>query len=153
VKRTIAACFAGVLVFAGMASAATPAQRIAKLEKQVKTLTATVKKQQSVMNCVLKVSNKCQTLKSTVTNLDGAVNASLYVEFCLIGVTADAIQSTWTTLDQASGTSLFGPQQTISDANTCGPLQITRQGIRTPPSASVFSALTPEHRSEYPSPM
>ena len=37
---------------------------------------------------------------------------------------------------------LFGPQQTISDADTCSPLQITRQGIRNPPTTSVFSALT-----------
>ena len=38
-KRIIAVCFAGFLLFAGAASAATPAQRIASLEKQVKALT------------------------------------------------------------------------------------------------------------------
>jgi hypothetical protein len=124
VKRIIAACFAGALIFAGVASAATPAQRIAKLEKQVKTLTATLNKQQ-------------KTVK-TITN---ALNASLYIEFCLIGATADAFQSTWTTLDQANHTTLFGVQQTISDANSCSVLQIARQGIRTPPTTSVFSAL------------
>jgi hypothetical protein len=124
VKRTIAACFAGILIFAGVASAATPAQRIAKLEKQMKTLTATVTKQQK-----------------TIKTLTSAINASLAVEFCLIGVTADAIQSTWTTLDQANHTTLFGAQQTISDADACSALQINRQGIINPPSASVFSAL------------
>ena len=46
------------------------------------------------------------------------------------------------TLDKAGGTSLFGPQQTISDADTCSALPVTRQGIRTPPTTSVFSALT-----------
>jgi hypothetical protein len=127
VKRTIAACFAGVLIlaiFASATSAATPAQRIAKLEKQVKTLTTTVTKQQK-----------------TIKTLTNAVNASLAVEFCLVGVTADAIQSTWTTLDQANHTSLFGAQQTISDANACSLLRINRQGIINPPSVSVFSAL------------
>ena len=145
VKRTIAACFAGVLIFAifaGTASAATPAQRIAKLEKQVKVLTATVKKQQTVINCVQKESNKCVTLKSVVTRADNLAAASLFIETCLAATTADAIQSTWATLDQAMGTTLFGPQQTISDSNTCRPLEITRQGIRTPPTTSVFSALT-----------
>jgi enoyl-[acyl-carrier-protein] reductase (NADH) len=142
VKRIIAVSFAGFLLFAGAASAATPAQRIASLEKQVKALTATVKKQQAVINCIAKSNNKCVTLKSGFNSVSGALNATIYVAFCSIGVTADAIQSTWATLDQANHTTLFGPQQTISDGNTCGPLQITRQGIRNPPTPSVFSALT-----------
>jgi hypothetical protein len=111
-------------IFAGAASAATPAARIAKLERQMKTLTTTVNKQ-----------------AKTIKTLSNALNASLAVEFCLVGATADALQSTWTTLDQSTGSSIFGPQQTISDANACSALQISRQGIRTPPTASVFSAL------------
>ena len=144
-KRTIAACFAGVLIvaiFASATSAATPAQRIAKLEKQVKTLTATVKKQQTVINCFQRANNRCQTLKSSVTTVENLVAGALYIETCLAATTADALQSTWTTLDQAMGKTVFGPQQTISDSNTCNPLQITRQGIINPPSTSVFSALT-----------
>ena len=140
-KRIIAVCFAGLLLFAGAASAATPAQRIASLEKQVKALTATVKKQQAVINCIAKSSNKCVTLKSAVTTLSSDVFATILVTFCSIAVTADALQSTWTTLDAANHTTLFGPQQTVSDADTCSPLQITRQGIRNPPTTSVFSAL------------
>jgi hypothetical protein len=141
VKRIIAVCFAGLLLFAGAASAATPAQRISSLEKQVKALTATVKKQQAVINCVLKVNKKCVTLKSEVDALDGSLGVSLAIEFCIIGVTADALQSTWTTLDQANHTTLFGPQQTISDANACSALQIPRQGIVQPPTTAAFSAL------------
>jgi hypothetical protein len=135
VKRTMAALFAGVLmftIFAGLASAATPAQRIAKLEKQVSALTKTVNAQKKTVN----------TQKKQITELQNVGAAALAVEFCLVGVTADAIQSTWTTLDQAAAANLFGPQQTISDGNACSALQISRQGIRTPPSTSVFSALT-----------
>jgi hypothetical protein len=141
VKRIIAVCFAGLLLFAGAASAATPAQRIASLEKQVKSLTATVKKQQAVISCIAKSNNKCVTLKSTVNTLGNAVDVSLAIEFCIIGATADALQSTWTTLDQANHTTLFGSQQTISDADACSALQIHRQGIIQPPTTSVFSAL------------
>ena len=144
-KRLIAACFAGLLIFAvaaGAASAATPTQRIAQLEKQVKSLTATVKKQQSIINCVAKSSGKCVTLKSTVTQAANLSLADLFLTACLAATTSDAFQSTWMTLDQAGGTSLFGPQQTISDADTCSVLPVTRQGIRTPPTTSVFSALT-----------
>jgi len=142
VKRLIAACFAGALIFSGTAFAATPTQRIAKLEKEVKTLTATVKKQQTVISCLAKSNGKCQTLKSTVATLENLTVGSLFLTACLSATTADAFQSTWTTLDQAGGTNLFGPQQTISDSNTCNQLQITRQGILTPPTVSVFSALT-----------
>ena len=141
-KRIIAVCFAGVLIFAGTATAATPTQRIAALEKQVKTLAATVKKQQQVISCLEKSSGKCVTLKAAVTRNENLVAASLFIETCLAATTADAFQSTWTTIDQANHTSLFGNQQTISDSNTCNPLSITRQGIINPPTTSVFSALT-----------
>jgi hypothetical protein len=143
VKRIIAVCFAGVLIFAGAATAASsPTARIAKLESQVKALTATVKKQQAIINCVVKVNKKCVSAQKEIATLDLGVNIALAYEICLTGVTADAIQSTWTTLDAANHTTLFGPQQTISDADTCSALQISRQGIHAPPSASVFSALT-----------
>src|SRR5262249_47487071 len=112
--------------------------RIAKLEKEVNALTATVQKQQKLINCFEKSNGKCVTLKNSVQS---SVGAAFAVEFCLIGVTADALQGTWTTLDQANHTTLFGSQQTISDANACSALQIHRQGIITPPTASVFSAL------------
>lgn len=141
-KRIIAGAFAGALIFAGAASAASPTQRIATLEKQVKALTATVNKQQKTLTCLLTINKKCQSAQKVASTLDTAVNVALAYELCLTGVTADAIQSTWVTLDQAGGTSLFGPQQTISDVDTCSALQITRQGIRVPPSPSVFSALT-----------
>ena len=124
-KRIIAVCFAGLLLFAGAASAATPTQRIAKLEKQVKAHTKTV-----------------TTQKKQITQLQNLSAASLFIETCLAATTADAFQSTWTTIDQAGGTNLFGQQQTISDSDTCNPLKISRQGIINPPTTSVFSALT-----------
>jgi hypothetical protein len=142
VKLIIAACFAGALIFAGVASAATPTQRISTLEKQVKALTATVKKQQKVLTCILKINKKCVSAQKEVSTLDTYLNVALAYEICLTGVTADAIQSTWTTLDNANHTTLFGTQQTINDGNTCSAFQITRQGIRVPPTPSAFSALT-----------
>lgn len=127
-KRTTAAAFAGLFLFAGVASAATPTQRIAKLEKQVKALQATVKKQQT-------------TLKKQQTTLNQVTAAAFTVDLCVLAATTDALQSTWAAIDQAMGTSIFGPQQTIGDLNACSDLQITRQGIRNPPTVSVFSAI------------
>jgi hypothetical protein len=141
VKRIIAAGCAGALIFAGAASAATPAQKIAALQRDVKALKSTVAKQQKTINCILKVRGKCQTLKTTINDLTSLAAVGVAVEFCLVGVTADALQSTWTTFDQAMASSVFGPQQTISDGGFCNLLQITRQGIRTPPTVSAFSAL------------
>jgi hypothetical protein len=141
VKRIIAAGCAGALIFAGAASAATPAQKIAALQKDVKTLKKLVAKQQKQINCVMKISGKCQTVKQTANTLNLLAGLSFAVEFCLVGVTADALQSTWTTFDQATGSSVFGTQQTISDGGACNALQIGRQGIRTPPTVATFSAL------------
>ena len=123
-KRIIAACFAGALIFTGVASAATPAKQIATLQKLVKTLQKTVKAQQKA----IKQANELAV-------------AAIAVEVCLAGVTADALQSTWTTVDQALGSPAFGPQQTIGDGGFCNALQITRQGIRTPPTTAAFSAI------------
>lgn len=106
-KRIIAGAFAGALIFAGAASAASPTQRIATLEKQVKALTATVNKQQKTLTCLLTINKKCQSAQKVASTLDTAVNVALAYELCLTGVTADAIQSTWVTLDQAGGTSLL----------------------------------------------
>ena len=127
-KRITAAAFAGLFLFAGVASAATPTQRIAKLEKQVKALQATVKKQQT-------------TLTKQQKTINQVTAAAFTVDLCMLAATTDAIQSTWAALDQAMGTSVFGPQQTIGDLNACSDLQITRQGIRNPPNVSVFSAI------------
>ena len=96
--------------FCGHADAADREAR-----KQVKALTATVQKQQAVINCIAKSSGKCVTLKRKST--DRQRRPRPWRRVLLIGATADALQSTWTTLDQANHTTLFGPQQTISDAD------------------------------------
>jgi hypothetical protein len=120
----MAACFAGALIFAGVASAATPTQRISTLEKQVKTLKATVAKQQKA-----------------ITLANNRAVAAIAAEFCILAVTSDALQSTWTTFDQAVPAPVFGQQQTIGDGGFCQALQVSRQGIRTPPTVAAFSAL------------
>jgi outer membrane murein-binding lipoprotein Lpp len=122
VKRTIATVVAGALVFAGGASAATPTQRIAALEKSVKALKKTVAKQ-----------NK------SIKTLASALEANFVADGCIVAVTADAIQSTWANFD-----SVFGPQQTITDRNACSLLRnptVSRQGIQPQPTPEVFGQL------------
>jgi hypothetical protein len=127
VKRTIAIAFAGVLLFASAAGAATPNQKIAKLQKDVKTLKTTVAKQTKTIN--------------TLTN---ALLANFYGDACGMAVMSDAVQSTWAVLNTQLGSPVFGAQQTISDQNSCSALRnpsVTRQGIRTQPTASTISTM------------
>jgi uncharacterized protein YlxW (UPF0749 family) len=131
VKRIIAAGVIAVFGFGGTgaAVAASPAKQIASLQKSVKAL------QKSVKALNTKVKNQ----QKTINALNGAFST---IDLCLIGATADALQSTWTAIDQVTATSTFGSQTTISDKGACDALNITRQGIRVPPTLSVFSALT-----------
>jgi hypothetical protein len=127
VKRTLAAAFAGVLLFASAAGAATPTQKIATLQKDVKALKKTVAKQ-----------NK------TIRTLTTALLANFIGDACGMAVLSDAIQGTWATVDQASPSPLFGAQQTVSDRNACSALRnptVTRQGIRTPPTTAAISTM------------
>jgi outer membrane murein-binding lipoprotein Lpp len=127
VKGIIAAAFAGLLLTAGAASAATPTQKIASLQKDVKTLKKTVARQ-----------NK------SIRLLENALVANFYGDACGLAVATDAVQSTWVAVDQAMGSSVFGPQQTVSDQNSCSALRnpsVVRQGIRTPPTTSVISTM------------
>jgi hypothetical protein len=127
VKRTIAIAFAGVLLFASAAGAATPNQKIAKLQKDVKALKATVAKQ-----------------TKTINTLTTAVIANFYGDACGMAVMSDAVQSTWVVLNAQLATPVFGAQQTISDQNSCSALRnpsVARQGLRTPPTTSTISTM------------
>ena len=133
-RRIIAAGIVALFALGGTATVATaakPAKQIAALQKSVKALQKNVKKLKKT------VAGQQKTIKTLTTTVGG----TLLIEYCLLGATTDALQSTWTTIDQALGSSVFGPQQTIGNADACSPLRITRQGIQTPPTLVTFSAL------------
>ena len=111
------------LVVAAPASAAAPDQRVVKLERQVKALTARVK-----------------TLETQNERLGRALSANFTADACLSAQTADLVQSTWSVIDQIAqavqARTYFGPQNQISDGGNCGYLinpEVPRMGIRTPP--------------------
>jgi hypothetical protein len=123
-KRAVPAVAAIVasLVLAAPANAATPTER--RLQKQVNVLKKDVK-----------------ALKTQTRNLTSAVNALAALVVCTDAATADALQGTWAKIEQheGTGTSLFGPQQPISDLDACRDLQITRASSQ--PTVSVLQAI------------
>jgi hypothetical protein len=130
-KRIVAVTLAAaaLAVPAAQAHAAAPkAPTLAQfnaLQKQVKALQKLVK-----------------TVESDLTATQ-AVFSFLFA--CHDVVIADEFQGTWNVIDQISaatqaGKTYFGPQTSISDANSCALFKFTRPSA-VPPSAAIFSSL------------
>jgi hypothetical protein len=81
-----------------------------------------------------------KTLKAQVTQARAVAATALVYAGCSTAVTVDALQGTWTYLDQKHATG-FGPQTPVNDYQTCQPLQITRAPGQVPPNTSVFNSL------------
>jgi hypothetical protein len=123
-KRLIAAIAAGAvaLVLAAPAQPAAPTTR--QLAKQIKVLQKQVK-----------------TLKKDVKTADLHAAIAIVYAGCSTAVTADALQGTWTVIDQVNGTPIFGTQVPVNDYTICSALQITRAPTQAPPNISVFNSL------------
>jgi hypothetical protein len=125
VKRPLAACAAAALLLgipAAPAAAATPTQRIAKLERQVRTL-----------------QRQNRTLTRQVREARELGIAAGQVAICATAITADAFQSTWTVIDQVAQRTIFGPQSPLQEP-VCSGLRVARPQP-VPPSVSPFASL------------
>ena len=128
-KPLLAAAIAAALV-AGTAatpgSAATPTQRIAKLERQVRTL-----------------QRQNRTLTTQVREAREFGLAAGQVAFCLTAITADALQSTWNVVDQIAQPALsrtFFPAQVPVNDPICNRIGVSRPQP-VPPTVSPFVSL------------
>ena len=119
-RAIVAGAVVASIALAGPASGATPTER--RLTRQVTALQKDV-----------------AALKKKVTELDQISNALAALVFCNAAITADALQGTWTVLDQKAGGQTVGPQQTVNDAGACNALSIPRSSA-TPPSLNPFHA-------------
>ena len=125
-KRLFAAPVAVVLavaVLAAPAAALTPNQRIAKLEKRVTTL-----------------EKQNKTLKKQAADAMDVGVAALAFSVCSTAITADALQATWTVLNQVPGHSSIGTGSAVGDAAVCSRLQVSRPAA-VPPTISPFEQL------------
>jgi hypothetical protein len=142
---------AALAVQAAQAGAATPKPptmaQFSALQKQVKALQTQVKTLQTQVKTLQKwVPPSCTTQTcGTLEQVSGLAALAYEASICETAVIADEFQATWNVVDQLSaatqaGKTYFGPQTSISDANACAALQITRpSGI--PPTVAVFSSL------------
>lgn len=97
----------------------------------------TLKSLQRQINALQK---EVKTLKKQVTEARGVAATALVYGACSTAVTVDALQGTWTVLDQKHATG-FGPQTPVNDYQTCQPLRITRSPATVPPNVNTFNSL------------
>lgn len=94
----------------------------------------------SLARQITALQKQVKTLKKQVTEARAVAATALVYGACSTAVTADALQGTWTFLDQKHATG-FGPQTPVNDYQTCQPLRITRAPTQVPPNTSVFNSL------------
>jgi hypothetical protein len=109
--------------FAAYASAASSranptAQKIAVLQKQVKTL------------------------QKQVRFLAGELSANYAADACGLALTADMFQVSWSEIDTHSAAAYFGPQTQVSDRGACADLQpAVSRSLAAPPKTTIFQPL------------
>ena len=125
-KRVLLALIAATaLAAAGTAQAATPTERkVATLQKQVKTLQGQVR-----------------TLQRQVRETQSVSAAAVLVGFCTAAITGDALQGTWSVVNQVAGRGIFAAPQPLDDRGFCNQLRVARQPNQVPPTISPFSSL------------
>lgn len=122
-KRVLVIALISLAAVAVVVPAPASGQTIKSLARQIKALQKEVK-----------------TLRAQVRDARAAAATSLVYSACTTAVTVDALQGTWTFLDQKHATG-FGPQTPVNDYRTCQPLRITRAPGQVPPNTSVFNSL------------
>ncbi|MBD0329010.1 MAG: hypothetical protein ICV64_02765 [Thermoleophilia bacterium] len=131
-KRSLAAGIAATLAVAALAvpaPAATPNQRIAQLERQMRAQQRLVRTQQ----------REITRLKRQVTETRDVLLGTLLFSVCSTAITADALMSTWGTINQVEQRTVVGPQAPVSDP-ACSRLQVPRTQ-QVPPSLNAFAQL------------
>jgi hypothetical protein len=94
----------------------------------------------SLQRQITALQKEVKTLKKQMAETRAVAATALVYGACSTAVTADALQGTWTFLDQRHATG-FGPQTPVNDYQTCAPLRITRAPTTLPPNVSVFNSL------------
>jgi hypothetical protein len=119
-RAIVAGVVVASLALAGPAGAATPTEK--RLTRQVTALQKDVK-----------------ALKKQVAELNLLAGGLAALTFCNAAITADAFQGTWAVLDQKTGGTPVGPQQTVNDSGACNAFSIPRSSA-APPNLNSFHA-------------
>ncbi|MDX6514718.1 MAG: hypothetical protein QOH73_384 [Gaiellaceae bacterium] len=130
------ACLTVALVASGTAgarsTALTPAEK--NLQKQLN----------AVSKDVTALKKQVTTLKKSVTDAEALGQAAVLLDECSNAVTADALQGTWTVIDQIATTAqaktYFGAQTPVDDHGICALFGVTRSQV-SPPTVAPFNSL------------
>ena len=90
---------------------------------------------------VTALQRQVRTLRTQTNELREFAGAIVAVNACVLAITADAVQGTWTTVNQSEGRTLFPAAQTLNDRGACSALRVQRQPTLVPPVISPFSSL------------
>jgi hypothetical protein len=119
---------------AGARTTATPTEK--RLQKQLGTLTKQVTALTKTVN----------TLKKDLDDTANYAFAVFLLSECNSAITADALQGTWTVIDQISvatqaGKTYFGPQTPVDDKGVCaGALGVNRSQV-SPPNVDAYKTM------------
>ncbi len=134
-RRALAvAAFALILLVPPAALAAAPTN--AQLAAQIKALQAKVAKQDKTI----------KKLQTDVDDAGGLAAADLAFAACGLAIAADALQGTFSVVDQISvntpniARTFFGPQVPVNDSGACAALKVIRTQA-VPPTTAAFSAV------------
>jgi hypothetical protein len=88
------------------------------------------------------LQSQVKLLQRQVRFLRNEIAANYVGDACLAASTADVFQGTWANVDARVPTGpAFGAQTQVADRGACAAIRITRQGVRNPPSASIFTTI------------
>jgi septal ring factor EnvC (AmiA/AmiB activator) len=105
----------------------------------------TAKQFKAMQKQITALQKQVKTLQKQQKDLDSFTSALVGVLVCENAVITDALQGTWSVVDQMSqalqgGKTYFGAQTPLADKGACTAFKITRsQGV--PPGAAVFNSL------------
>ena len=119
---------AAAIALQGAAAGTTADPKVAALEKRIAKLEARVK--------------KVEKFNSDTTLVEVGTLAAIA---CQAAMTADALQTTWTVVDQIAQTAqskvYFGPQTPLNDQKSCSDLKLVRLAVGAPPSLVPLSSV------------
>ncbi len=118
-----------VLVAPANAAAPTP------LEKKLQTQMSTLQKQ------IPALQKQVKTLQKQVKDLQNYADALTAVNLCSTALAADALQTTWATINLSSTGAIFGTAESaVNDTGACTAFKVTRQTTGVP-NLTAFKAL------------
>jgi hypothetical protein len=88
------------------------------------------------------LQRQVKTLQKQVKFLTGELSANYAGDACGFALTADTFQVTWSQIDSHSAAAYFGPQTQVNDKGACADLSpAVPRSLAAPPKTTIFQPL------------